>query len=220
MPHCLPASISAHLRQPAFHSLKPRAAPGHCACWRLRAAARARAGARQRPGQPGHHGDHEHQHDRARHHHLHGRRLLLLRLAEHQHHVLQARCCAPAMALPQVPSIQCEPHTRIHPAVQVHISARALTEAASPNQSVWGLCMQMQPCASHCSVAQRPMRLTRSVGSCRSNVATPFPGKIGDGSEPALLSCNADGIHSASSYIGPQVRFACGAVDGICAHPF
>lgn len=58
-----------------------------------------------------------------------------------------------------------------------------------------------------------PMWLTCCAGCCRSNVATPFPGKIGDGSEPALLSCNADGIHSASSYIGPQVSCtACGAV--------
>ena len=60
------------------------------------------------------------------------------------------------------------------------------------------------------------MWLTRCAGSCRSNVATPFPGKIGDGSEPALLSCNADGIHSASSYIGPQVCcFTRGAVNGM-----
>ncbi|KAK9826470.1 hypothetical protein WJX81_002682 [Elliptochloris bilobata] len=38
-----------------------------------------------------------------------------------------------------------------------------------------------------------------------SNVAQPFPGKIGDGSQPALLTSNADGLHSANSRIGPQV---------------
>jgi hypothetical protein len=42
----------------------------------------------------------------------------------------------------------------------------------------------------------------------RSNVVSPFPGKIGDGSQPALLSSNADGIHSASARMGPQVLTA------------
>ena len=37
------------------------------------------------------------------------------------------------------------------------------------------------------------------------NVARPYPGKIGDGSQPALLSSNADGIHSANSRHGPQI---------------
>lgn len=42
-------------------------------------------------------------------------------------------------------------------------------------------------------------------GVARSNFCTPFPGKIGDGSQPALLASNADGIHSANSKKGPQV---------------
>lgn len=45
----------------------------------------------------------------------------------------------------------------------------------------------------------------KPCGVARSNFCTPFPGKIGDGSQPALLASNADGIHSANSKKGPQV---------------
>jgi len=38
------------------------------------------------------------------------------------------------------------------------------------------------------------------------NVLTPYPGIIGDGSQPPLLSSNADGIHSVGASYGPIIE--------------
>lgn len=38
------------------------------------------------------------------------------------------------------------------------------------------------------------------------NVLTPYPGVIGDGSQPPLLSSNADGIHSVGASYGPIIE--------------
>lgn len=58
----------------------------------------------------------------------------------------------------------------------------------------------------YCGTPQRPELVCVACAQYLDNTLSPYPGRIGDGLQAALLSSVGDGIHSVGATMGPLVR--------------